>query len=71
MGYCRVLGLDGLDPPPLLPLPLLLPLPPLGGLLLPLSLPLGGVGLFSLGGGLLFVAGGGELGGYGGGMDME
>jgi len=59
-GYCRVLGFGGLDPPPLLPPPLLLPLPPpLGGLLLPLSLPLGGVGLFSVGGGLLSVGGGG------------
>jgi hypothetical protein len=57
MGYCRVLGLGGLDPLPLVPPPLLLPLPPLGGLLLPLSL--GGVGLFSVGGGLLFVGGGG------------
>src|SRR2546427_6509719 len=58
-GYCWVLGFGGLDPPPLLPPPLLLPLPPLGGLLLPLSLPLGGVGLFLVGGGLLFVVGGG------------
>jgi hypothetical protein len=54
-------GFGGLDPPPPLmlppPLPLLVPLPPLGGLLLPLLLVFGGVGLLSLGGGLLFVGG--------------
>jgi hypothetical protein len=40
---------------------LLLPLPPFGGLLLPLSLPLGEVGLLSVGGGLLLAGGDGGV----------
>jgi hypothetical protein len=51
-----VLGWGGLDPPPLLPPPLLLPLPPLG---LPLSL--GGLGLLLGGGGGVDDEGGGGV----------